>query len=183
MKIPLQAKRVFKGTIFDVYQWEQELFDGSKATFEMVKRPGTVQIVPVVGDKVLLAYEQQPQYAQRIGLFGGRMEEGEDPLETAKRELREETGLESEDWVLIKEFEAGGKIDWSSNYYIAKDCKKVTNPHLDPGEKIEIKEVTFEEFIDTIFQDDFSDKQLAGEFLLKQKDQKKINEFKEKLFV
>jgi ADP-ribose pyrophosphatase len=181
MKIPPQAKRVFKGTIFDVYQWEQELFDGSKATFEMVKRPGTVQIVPVVGDKVLLAYEQQPHYAQRIGLFGGRMEEGEDPLETAKRELREETGLESEDWVLIKEFETGGKIDWSSSYYIAKNCKKVTDPHLDPGEKIEIKEVSFEEFIDTIFQDDFSDKHLAGELTNRQKDQKKIDEFKEKL--
>ncbi len=182
MKIPPQAKRIYKGEIFDVYQWEQELFDGSKATFEMVKRPGTVQVVPIMGDKVLLSYEEQPHYAQRIGLFGGRMEADEDPLETAKRELKEETGLESTDWILIKEFEAGGKIDWSSYYYIAKNCKKVTNPHLDPGEKIEIKEVSFDEFISTIFQENFSDKQLARELSLNQKDPKKIDAFKEKLF-
>lgn len=182
MKVPPQAKRVFKGEIFDVYQWDQELFDGSIATFEMVSRPGTVQIVPVVGDRVLLSYEEQPHYAKRIGLFGGRMEEGEEPLETAKRELREETGLESDNWVLIKTFETAGKIDWPSSYFIAKDCKKVTSPHLDPGEKIEIKEVTFDDFIETIFQENFSDRQLASELSLMQKDQKKIEDFKEKLF-
>lgn len=182
MKVPPQAKRVFKGEIFDVYQWEQELFDGSKATFEMVKRPGTIQIVPVVGDKVLLSFEAQPHYGQRLGLFGGRMEEGEEPLETAKRELREETGLESDDWVLIKTFESTGKIDWTSSYFIAKDCKKVTSPHLDPGEKIEIREVSFDEFITTIFDEDFPDKQLAGELSLRQKDPEKVEAFKKKLF-
>jgi len=182
MKIPPHAKRVFKGEIFDVYQWEQELFDGSKSIFEMVKRPGTVQIIPVVGEKILLSLEEQPHYAKRIGLFGGRMEEGEDPLETAKRELLEETGLKSNDWILIKEIETGGKIDWSSYYYIAKNCEKVAEVNLDPGEKIEVKEVSFDEFIKTIFQDDFSDKQLAGELSLKLQDQKKVDAFKEKLF-
>ncbi len=38
MKIPPNAKRVFKGIIFDVYQWQQKMFDGSKETFEMLKR-------------------------------------------------------------------------------------------------------------------------------------------------
>ena len=32
--IPENAKKVFTGQVFDVYQWEQEMFDGSKATFE-----------------------------------------------------------------------------------------------------------------------------------------------------
>jgi len=182
MKVPPQAKKVFTGEIFDVYQWEQEMFDGSKAIFEMVKRPGTIQIVPVLGEKILLSFEEQPHYAERIGLFGGRMEEGEEPLEAAKRELLEETGLESQDWVLIKEFQAGGKIDWPSYYYIAKNCRKVAEQNLDPGERIEIREVSFDNFIDTIFQDDFSDKVLVNELFLKQKDQGKINEFKEKLF-
>ena len=37
MKVPKQAKRVFKGVIFDVYQWEQEMFDGTKEIFEKLK--------------------------------------------------------------------------------------------------------------------------------------------------
>ena len=37
--IPINAKKVFQGIIFDVYQWEQKLFDGTVATFEKLKRP------------------------------------------------------------------------------------------------------------------------------------------------
>lgn len=37
MKLPPQAKKVFTGQIFDVYQWEQEMYDGSFETFEMLK--------------------------------------------------------------------------------------------------------------------------------------------------
>lgn len=35
MKIPSTAKRVFKGIIFDVYRWEQEMFDETTSTFEI----------------------------------------------------------------------------------------------------------------------------------------------------
>lgn len=37
--IPENAKLVFKGKIFDTYQWEQEMYDGSRVTFEKIKRP------------------------------------------------------------------------------------------------------------------------------------------------
>lgn len=182
MKVPPQAKRVFKGEIFDVYQWEQELFDGSKATFEMVKRPGTVQIIPVVGDKVLLSHEEQPHYERRLGLFGGRIEAGEEPLEAAKRELREETGMESDDWVLIKKFQAMGKIDWSVSYFAARNCQRVCKPHLDPGERIEIKEISFDDFIKTLFQEDFPDRQLTEELALRQADPKRLKDFRALLY-
>ena len=33
MKLPEQAKKVFDGEIFDVYQWDQEMYDGSTETF------------------------------------------------------------------------------------------------------------------------------------------------------
>jgi len=41
MKLTSQAQRVFKGIIFDVYQWKQKMFDGSQGIFEMLKRPDT----------------------------------------------------------------------------------------------------------------------------------------------
>lgn len=37
--IPEQAGCVFHGEIFDVYQWQQEMFDGSYERFEMLRRP------------------------------------------------------------------------------------------------------------------------------------------------
>lgn len=48
VKIPSHATKVFSGVIFDVYQWEQELFNGNIATFEALRRPSTVIIIPVV---------------------------------------------------------------------------------------------------------------------------------------
>ena len=141
MKIPSQAKLVFKGVIFDVYQWEQEMFDGSKETFEAIKRPSTVQVIPVKGDKILLSFEEQPGKPRRLTFFGGRMEKDEEPLDAAKREFLEETGMESDDWELFREYHSGGKIDWSFFFYIARNVTKKTEPHLDPGEKIDRKSV------------------------------------------
>lgn len=46
--IPSQAECKFKGEIFEVYQWPQELYDGSVATFEMLRRADTVKVVAVL---------------------------------------------------------------------------------------------------------------------------------------
>ena len=44
--IPPEAKCVFRGKIFDVYQWPQRLYDGSTATFEMLRRRGIAPRAP-----------------------------------------------------------------------------------------------------------------------------------------
>lgn len=87
MKVPSQAKRVFKGIIFDVYQWEQELFDGSKQTFEMLKRPDTVEVIAVKDGSILMSRQSQPNKHDFFSLFGGRVEPDEEPLAAAQREL------------------------------------------------------------------------------------------------
>src|SRR5882762_1533858 len=105
MKLPHNAKKVFQGKIFSVYQWEQQLYDGTTATFEMLKRPGTIQIIPTSDETIYISYEEQPDNKPlSYTLFGGRQEPNEDPLMTAKRELLEETGMESEDWELYKTY-------------------------------------------------------------------------------
>lgn len=136
MKIPQEAKRVFKGVIFDVYQWQQEMFDGSYATFERLKRTGTVQIIAARGDKVLISFESQPDKPNFYTLFGGRMEEGEDPLAAAQRELMEETGMEAKEWDLFKVYDPISKMDWKLHYFIARDCQKVQEQKLDAGERV-----------------------------------------------
>ena len=89
--IPDNAKKVFGGVLFDVYQWEQELFDGTKTLFEKLKRPDTVVVFPVLDDgKIILTEQEQPGKEPFIGATGGRVDEGEDILEAGKRELPEE---------------------------------------------------------------------------------------------
>jgi len=182
MKLPQQAKKVFQGKIFSVYQWEQEMYDGSTATFEMLKRPGTIQIVPTEGQKVYLSYEEQPTKPRTYTLLGGRMEHDEEPLATAKRELLEEAGLESDNWELLKTYEYEGKIEWPMYLFVARNCKKVAEQKLDPGEKIEVKKVTFEDFITITSSEEFWNTLFTNDVLRMRLDKEKLGKFKQKLF-
>lgn len=183
MKLPSNAKKVFQGQIFSVYQWEQELYDGSKATFEALKRLGTIQIIPTTADgKIYLSYEEQPTKPRSYTLLGGRQEPDEDPAITAKRELLEEAGLESDDWELYKTFGSEGKIEWTTYLFIARNCRKVAEPHLDAGEKIEVKEVTFDEFLKIVSDESFWGQYVANDILRLQLHSNKLAAFKEKLF-
>src|SRR3990167_5343878 len=132
--IPDSAKKVFSGVIFDVYQWEQEQFDGTKATFEKLKRPDTVVVFPVLPDgRIILTEQEQPGKEPFIGATGGRGDEGEDILTAAKRELLEESGYEAEKYILWHAEQPVSKIDWAVYVFIAKGLKKVADLDLDGG--------------------------------------------------
>lgn len=182
MKLPSNAKKVFQGKIFSIYQWEQELYDGSTATFEALKRTGTIQIIPTMGDKILLSHEEQPAKPRSFTFLGGRQEPDEEPLITAKRELLEETGMQSDDWELLKVYHNEGKIDWDIYLYAARDCKKVAEPNLDAGEKINVLEVSWEEFLEKVSSEDFWGQIIANDILRMRLDNSKLETFKKKLF-
>ncbi len=146
--IPPRAKLVFSGEIFDVYQWEQEMFDGSTGTFEMLKRADTVTVIAVTKDKKILVQEQtQPSRPSFLSLPGGRIDANESPLSAAKRELMEESGYQSDDWELYTTVAPFHKIDWVLYTYIARGCVKTQSQKLDAGEKIQNIVVDFDEFI------------------------------------
>ncbi len=94
--LPTNAKRVFKGVLFDIYQWEQAGYDGQIKIFEKAKRADSAMVIPVTSEgKIILCEQEQPGKHQFTGLIGGRLDQGEGPLEAAKRELLEEAGYAS----------------------------------------------------------------------------------------
>src|SRR5258708_26560324 len=94
MKIPKVAKQVFKEQIFQVYQWQQKMFDGSFKTFEKIKRQDTVVIIPIVGNKIVILKQKQPNTGWYYSEPSGRMDKAnESPKAAALRELLEETVL------------------------------------------------------------------------------------------
>lgn len=145
--LPANARRVFKGVIFEVWQWEQKMFDGTIATFEKLWRPSTVEIIATVGDKIIIEEQDQPDRPNNINFPSGRVEDGENVLEAAKRELLEETGYQSDNWSLFLKHGMIGKILHDIYYFIAQDCKKIKEPQLDAGEKIKTKLITLDELI------------------------------------
>ena len=148
--LPKEAKQVFEGVVFDVYQWEQEMYDGTHETFEMLKRADTAEVIAVKDDKILIQDQEQPTKPRFLCLPGGRIEKGEEPQVGAERELLEETGFVSDDWELLHSVEPHAKYDWTIYVYFARHCKFKQEQELDAGEKIDLKWVTFDELLDLV---------------------------------
>lgn len=144
--IPSQAKRVFEGVMFDVYQWPQTMFDGSTATFEMAKRPDTVEVLCLVDDKLLVLHQQQPGSALYYDLPSGAHDiELETELEAAQREVTEETGWSFANWRLIECRQKDFRIERLVYTFLAWAPTQYTQPQLDNGEKIEVKPMTLQQ--------------------------------------
>jgi ADP-ribose pyrophosphatase len=160
--IPSNAKQVFSGKIFNVWQWDQKQFDSTLATFEKIKRTDTVNIIPITPDgKIILSKQEQPGIKPFIGVIGGRVDEDEEPLTAAKRELLEETGMVSNNWFLWDSIQLTEKIDWAIYTFVAKNCRIETDAHLDSGEQIELIKVDYDEFINETAQPDFRDIEIS----------------------
>jgi ADP-ribose pyrophosphatase len=163
--LPEDAKRVFKGALFDVYQWQQQLFNGTLATFEKLKRPDTAYVIPVTADgRIVLSEQKQPGSASYVGLIGGRIEEGEPPELAAKRELREEAGFIAQDLVLWETFQFLPKLEWAIFIYIATSWSRTTT-NLDAGERVNLLEVSVDQLVDLAAQERFGDVEVALKIL------------------
>lgn len=144
--VPEAAKKVFEGEIHDVYQWPQELYDGSLATFEMLRRPDTTQVIAIVDRKIMVVNDTQPNRGEKITFPGGRIDLTDaSTQEAAARELKEETGYEFEHWKLAKVWQPVAKAEWFIYVYIAWGAYTTIAPDPGPGEKIELMFKTLDE--------------------------------------
>ncbi len=144
--VPDNANCVFKGIIFDVYQWQQEMFDGSTETFEMLKRPDTVKVIAVVEDKIVILEQQQPDSDVFFDMPGGRHDVPEETeVKAAQREMREETGLSFKDWKLLSVHQPAGKIEQFVYFFLATNLEKREAATPDVGEKITVQYLSLED--------------------------------------
>ncbi|HJM28746.1 MAG: NUDIX hydrolase [Acidimicrobiales bacterium] len=101
---------------------------GEKIKREIARHPGAVCIVPIVGSDIVMIRQYRPATGRHLLEIpaGKRDVADESPHLTAERELQEEVGLVSKDWILLAEFfNTPGFCDEYSYCYLALDCEPV----------------------------------------------------------
>jgi ADP-ribose pyrophosphatase len=90
----ISSERVFDGGFLHVNRDQVTLPDGSTTAREYIVHPGAVMVIPILDDGQLVMERQwrYPVGRAFVEFPAGKIDPGEPPLETAKRELLEETG-------------------------------------------------------------------------------------------
>jgi ADP-ribose pyrophosphatase len=88
-------RTIFKGPIIDIEQMDVEIGTGGSHTFQVVRHPGGAGVLPVHEDGTISLIRQlRPAVAAHLlEIPAGRLGPGEVPLDCARRELEEETGM------------------------------------------------------------------------------------------
>jgi 8-oxo-dGTP pyrophosphatase MutT (NUDIX family) len=158
------GETVWEGRIGTVRVDRFRYDDGEEAEREVVGHPGSVAILAHDGERIFMV--RQPREAvdepDLLELPAGKLDEdGEGPLETAKRELAEEIGKGARTWTHLKTFYTSpGFTDETCHIYLATDLYD-ESAEADENERIEIVECPLAE-LDSVIESCEDAKSLIG---------------------
>jgi ADP-ribose pyrophosphatase len=161
----LHREKLFSGRIIDLYMEDVELPNGKTSKREIIKHPGAVAVIAVTADNKIVMVRQYRKAMERtlVEIPAGKLEKGEEPVVTAKRELQEETGYTCEELEpLISFYTSPGFADELVHLFIAKGLRKDSEEHhLDEDEFVDLLEVSLEEAMDLIEKKEIYDAKTA----------------------
>ena len=129
----IASETVYEGRVISLRRDTVAMPGGGDSVREIVTHPGAVAVVAIDDEDrvVLLRQYRHPVGTHLLELPAGlRDEDGEPPLETAKRELAEEALLSAGRWSLLTTvFNSPGFADEQVLIYLAEDLEDVERPH------------------------------------------------------
>jgi ADP-ribose pyrophosphatase len=165
-EVLLVSQERFSGRLIRITVDRVRLHSGLEAEREVVHHPGGVGVVAVAEDRSVLLVRQyrHPAKESLWEIPAGGRELGESPLETARRELAEETGYAAESWLGVgATFLAPGYSTELLWYFRATGLTQAEAEHPDPDEVLETRSFTRAEVAELVFRGQLRDaKTLAG---------------------
>jgi ADP-ribose pyrophosphatase len=166
----LKQRLFYKGRKFNFEVNRLRLPNKVEGEWECVRHPGGALAIPVTPDgKLILVRQYRFAVQGRLLEFpAGTVEVNEDPQETVKREIEEETGYRAHKWQKLGEFFlAPGYSDEIIYAYLAQDLEKLDiPPEQDEDEDIEVVFFTPEELEKAIFEGEPVDAKSISSFFL-----------------
>lgn len=141
----LKSINAFKAGFFALRVDECQLPDERiMPRYYVMEFPDWVNVVPITDDGKMILVEQYRHAAGEtcLEIPGGSTSTKvqEEPLLAAKRELKEETGFEAREWIYCGFHYPNPALQNNKMHtYLAIGCRKVSDPHLDPFEDLQVK--------------------------------------------
>lgn len=139
MKV-ISSKELLKNKLFTVTEEQAVDSDGFEIHRSIVQHPGSAVMMPVDDkNRILLVHQYRLPARQKLWeLPAGRLDPGENALQAARRELKEETGLKARKWVKLSTFYASpGYVAEKMNLFLALDLTEGERDLME-DERIEI---------------------------------------------
>jgi ADP-ribose pyrophosphatase len=136
----LRSRTVYRGRLLHVLEDEVRLADGRSARREYIRHPGAVMILAFLDARtvVLVRQYRYPLARHFCEIPAGKIDPGERPLSTARRELREECGYAARRWRRLTTIHPCiGYSDERIELYLARGLSHVGHAR-DDGELLEV---------------------------------------------
>lgn len=145
----IHSEKIFDGKVISLKVDDVTLPNGETSKREIINHPGAVAIIAITDSNKLLVVEQYRKALERsiIEIPAGKLEKGEEPIVTARRELEEETGYTTDSLEFVQAFATSpGFADEIIHVFLARNLKKLQTPvQMDEDEFVELMEVSLEE--------------------------------------
>ncbi len=140
------SKIVARSTFFTLKEDEVVMKDGEEKTYTMLDIPDFAGVLPVYGDKfVLIKNYRYPIDKMVLEIPAGLIDEGEEPIETAERELEEETGFLLKGGEKLCEYHPIASLNNQTAYLFLGKAERGGIINHDHGEDMEVELVSIKE--------------------------------------
>ena len=155
----ISSKIIYQGRLLDVRSDKVILPNGKTSTREWIKHPGAVCMIPRLPDNkiALIRQYRYPVNKEMIELPAGKLEENENPVTCAKRELEEEIGYRTEKLTFLTNLHpAIGFADEIMGLYLAEDLVKTTS-NKDEDEFLELIPTSLNKAVEMVWKGKITD--------------------------
>lgn len=166
----ISSEMIYKGTILNLRKDKVTVKDGDFSYREIIEHNGGAVAVALTKENEVILVKQfrKPMERDMIELPAGKTEPGEEPIETIKRELKEETGYTANSIKFMAKFNPSvGYTSESLYIYLATELTP-GETEFDEHEAIDVIKMPLDEAVEMVVRGDITDgKTMAGLLLTK----------------